>query len=271
MSGTSSEATRYETLQIDHPAPHILRLTLNRPEAMNAMNTQMGIDLRHFFREFDHHQEPDIRVIIYTGAGEKAFCAGGDLKERKGMTEEAWRRQHVIFEEAVEALWRHPMPVIAAVNGVAMGGGCEMALACDFIVAADHARFGQPEVKLGIMPGAGGTQRLPRRIGIGRGKELLYTGRPITAAEASDWGLVNHVVPMAGLMDKAMELAGMIADNGPIAVRQAKKSVDRGIELPLAEALDFEIQAYNIAVPSEDRHEGVNAFNEKRKPVFRNR
>ncbi|HKI98379.1 MAG TPA: enoyl-CoA hydratase-related protein [bacterium] len=261
----------YETLLVEDVAPHILKVTLNRPEAMNAMNTQMGIDMRAFFREFDHRRTPDVRCIILTGTGDKAFCAGGDLKERRGMTKEAWQYQHVIFEEGMEALWRFPMPVIAAVNGLALGGGCEMALTCDFIVAADHARFGQPEVKLGIMPGAGGTQRLPRRIGIGRGKELLFTGRMIDASEAESWGLVNHVVPAPNLMHKAMELAHMIAENGPIAVRQAKKSVDRGIELPLAEALDFEIQAYNLCVPTKDRDEGVNAFNEKRKPEFKNR
>jgi enoyl-CoA hydratase len=262
---------RYETLLVEDVAAHVLKLTLNRPEAMNAMNTQMGIDMRAFFREFDHDRVPDVRCIVLTGAGDKAFCAGGDLKERKGMTDQAWRHQHVIFEEAVEALWRHPMPVIAAVNGLALGGGCEFALACDFIVAAEHARFGQPEVKLGIMPGAGGTQRLPRRIGIGRGKELLFTGRMVGAQEALAWGLANHVVPAAQVLAKALELAGLIAQNGPIAVRQAKKSVDRGIELSLAEALDFEIQAYNICVPSADRQEGVNAFNEKRAPVFKNR
>ncbi|HEX9841486.1 MAG TPA: enoyl-CoA hydratase-related protein, partial [bacterium] len=258
----------YETLLVEAVEPHVLKVTLNRPEAMNAMNTQMGIDLRAFLREFDHDRVPDIRCMIVTGSGDKSFGAGGDLKERQGMSVETWRHQHVIFEEAIEALWRFPMPVIAAVNGLALGGGCEMALACDFIIAAEHARFGQPEVKLGIMPGAGGTQRLPRRIGIGRGKELLFTGRIIKADEALAWGLVNHVVPAAQLMDKALELARLIAANGPIAVQQAKKSVDRGIELPLAEALDFEIQAYNICVPTEDRHEGVNAFNEKRPPAF---
>jgi len=261
---------RYVTLLSEDVAPHIRRLTLNRPDAMNAMNTQMGIDMREYFRSFDHEQVPDVRCLIVTGTGPKAFSAGGDLKQRQGMSVEAWRAQHVIFEEAAEALWRFPMPVIAAVNGLALGGGCEIALACDFIVAAEHARFGQPEVKLGIMPGAGGTQRLPRRVGIARGKELLFTGRIINAQEALDWGLVNHVVPAEKLMDKALELAGMIAANGPMAVRQAKKSVDRGIELPLAEALDFEIQAYNICVPSADRHEGVNAFNEKRPPEFKN-
>ena len=263
--------SQYETLQIESVAPHVLKLTLNRPDNMNAMNTEMGMEMRALLRDFDHDQVPDVRCLIVTGSGSKSFSAGGDLKQRQGMTVEAWRHQHVIFEEAMEALWRFPMPVIAAVNGLALGGGCEMALTCDFIVAAEHARFGQPEVKLGIMPGAGGTQRLPRRIGIGRGKELLFTGRIINAQEAMEWGLVNHVVPADKLMDKALELAAMIAANGPMAVRQAKKSVDRGIELPLAEALDFEIQAYNICVPSEDRHEGVNAFNEKRPPVFKNR
>ena len=263
--------SEYETLLVDSPEPHLLTVTFNRPLAMNAMTTQTGIEIRALFRDFDHAREPDIRAVILTGAGDKAFCAGADLKERQGMSEETWRRQHVIFEEANEALWRFPAPVIAAVNGVALGGGCEYALACDFIIAAEHARFGQPEVVRGIMPGTGGTQRLPRRVGIGRGKELLYTGRMIGAEEARDWGLVNHVTPAAGLMDKALEVARMIAANGPIAVRQVKKSVDRGLELPLAEALDFEVQAYNICIPSEDRHEGINAFNEKRPPVFRNR
>ena len=267
----SVKETEYETITVESPEPHILIVTFNRPQAMNAMTTQTGIEMRALFRDFDHGQQPDVRTVILTGAGERAFCAGADLKERRGMDEGTWRRQHVIFEEACEALWRFPVPVIAAVNGVALGGGCEYALACDFIVAAEHARFGQPEVTRGIMPGTGGTQRLPRRVGIGRGKELLYTGRMIDAGEAHAWGLVNHVVPAGELMDKALELARMICANGPIAVRQVKKSVDRAIELPLAEALDFEVQAYNICIPTEDRHEGINAFNEKRPPEFKNR
>jgi enoyl-CoA hydratase len=261
----------YETLRVEDLEPHLLRVTLHRPEALNAMNTQMGQELRSLFRGLELDREPDVRCVILTGAGDKAFGAGGDLKERQGMSDVDWRRQHVVFEEAVEAVWRCPAPVIAAVNGLALGGGCEIALACDLIIAAEHARFGQPEVKLGIMPGTGGTQRLPRRVGIARGKELLFSGRLINAQEALDWGLANHVVPAAQLMPKVLELARLIAANGPIAVRQAKKSVDRGIELPMAEALELEIQAYNQCVPSEDRHEGVNAFNEKRPPVFRNR
>lgn len=261
----------FETLTVTHPEAHILAVTLNRPEAMNSMNTRMGEELRSLFRDYDHTQTPDVRAVILTATGEKAFSAGADLKERRGMSEDTWRRQHIIFEEAIEAIWRFPTPVIAAINGVALGGGCEISLACDFIIAAEHARFGQPEVKRGIMPGNGGTQRLPRRIGIGRAKELLYTGRMIDATEAAQWGLVNQTVPSGELMNKALETARMIAENGPIAVRQVKKSVDRAIELPLAEALDFEIQAYNICIPTEDRHEGINAFNEKRPPEFKNR
>jgi enoyl-CoA hydratase/carnithine racemase len=263
--------TAYETLLVEALEPHILKVSFNRPQALNTFNTRLGEEVRSFFRDFDHGQEPDVRVVILTGTGERAFCAGADLKERLGMSDETWRRQHVIFEEAAEVLWRFPVPVIAAVNGLALGGGCEFALACDFIVASENARFGQPEVKRGIMPGAGGTQRLPRRVGIARGKELLFTGRMVDAAEALAWGLVNHVVPPERLMDKVLELARQITENGPIAVRQAKKSANRGFDLPLSEALAYEIEAYNVAIPTEDRMEGIAAFNEKRPAVFKNR
>ena len=261
----------FETLSVERPQPHLLKVTLNRPEAMNALNTRMGEELRYFFREGLPDETPDLRAVILTASGDKAFCAGADLKERKGMSDAEWRRQHIIFEEAGEALWRYPAPVIAAVNGVALGGGLELAMACDFILASEKARFGQPEVKRGITPGVGGTQRLPRRIGIARAKELLYTGRMIDAGEALEWGLVNHVLPADKLMQIALELGEVIAMNGPIAVRQVKKAVDRGYDLPLAEALAFELEAYNIAVPTEDRQEGINAFNEKRNPDFKNR
>ena len=261
----------YETLKVDPPENHVQVVTLNRPEILNAINTRMGIELRSFFREFDHAQEPDVRVVILAGAGDRSFCAGADLKERKGMDEITWRRQHVIFEEAFEAIWRFPVPVIAAVNGVAYGGGCEMALACDMIVAAEEARFAQPESKRGIIPGGGGTQRLPRRIGIARAKELIFTGEPIDAPTALQWGLVNRVVPLDKLMDEAKALAAAVAASGPIAVRQAKRAIDGGIDISLETGLSFEIQAYNVAMASEDRHEGINAFNEKRPPEFKNR
>jgi enoyl-CoA hydratase/carnithine racemase len=261
----------YETLLVEPPRDHVQVVTLNRPQVLNAINTQMGRELRAFFRDFDHGQEPDVRAVILAGAGERAFCAGADLKERRGMDEVVWRRQHVIFEEAFEALWRFPVPLIAAVNGVAFGGGCEIALACDLIVAAEEASFAQPEVKRGILPGGGGTQRLPRRIGIARAKELIFTGEPIDARTALHWGLANRVVPRARLLAEARALAAAIATNGPIAVRQAKKAIDRGYDLALESGLTLEIEAYNVALASEDRHEGINAFNEKRPPQFKNR
>lgn len=261
----------HETIIVDRPADHIQRVTLNRPKSMNAQNTRMGEELRAFFREFDPFQEPDIRALIITGAGERAFCVGADLKERKGMTDQAWRRQHLIFEEMVEALRRFPMPVIAAVNGAAMGGGCELALACDFIMAAHTAVFAQPEVRLGIMPGIGGTQRLPRRIGPSRAKDMVLTGRHISAEQALDWGLADRVFPAESLMDDVLAFADSIAQNGPLAVRQAKKSIDSGMDLSLDAALALEIEAYNVIIPSEDRQEGINAFNEKRPPKFKNR
>jgi enoyl-CoA hydratase/carnithine racemase len=261
----------YETLKIDRPDPHVLVVTLNRPEAMNAFNTRMGEEMRVLFRDYDHFQTPDLRCVIITGAGDRAFCTGGDLKERRGMTDEAWRRQHIVFEEKNEAVWRFPVPIIAAVNGFALGGGCEVALACDFIYASEKASFGLPEVTRGIMPGNGGTQRLPRRIGIGRAKELLYTGRIIDAKQALEWGLVNRLCAPDKLMEEALATAKQIAKSGPIGVRQVKKAVDRGAYLPLESGLMLEIEAYQSPVFSEDRHEGINAFNEKRPPVWKNK
>jgi enoyl-CoA hydratase/carnithine racemase len=261
----------YETLKIDRPDPHVMVVTLNRPEAMNAFNTRMGEEMRALFRDYDHFQTPDLRAVIVTGAGERAFCTGGDLKERRGMSDETWRRQHIVFEEKNEAVWRFPVPIIAAVNGYALGGGTELALACDFIYASEKASFGLPEVTRGIMPGNGGTQRLPRRIGIGRAKELLYTGRIIDAQQALEWGLVNRLCAPDKLLEEALATAKQIAKSGPIGVRQVKKAVDRGAYLPLEAGLILEIEAYQSPVFSEDRHEGINAFNEKRPPVWKNK
>jgi enoyl-CoA hydratase/carnithine racemase len=209
--------------------------------------------------------------VILTGYGDKAFCAGGDLKERNGMSDESWQAQHAIFERMVRAMMGCPIPLIAAVNGAAYGGGCEIAAASDFVYAATSARFALTEVTLGIMPGTGGTQNLARAVGERRAKEIILSGQPFTAAEAERWGLVNRVVEPSELLEATMAIARRIAANGPIAVRQAKQAIHRGLQMSVWDGLAFEIEAYNRLVPTEDRREGVLAFNERRKPNFRGR
>jgi len=206
----------YETVRVEDRGEGLLLLTLDRPEVANAMNTRMGRDLLAFFEEVNAAPAKR-RCIVVTGAGERAFCAGGDLKERNGMTDEAWQDQHLLFERMIRAFIGCPIPVIGAINGAAYAGGCELALCCDFIYAAETARFALTEVTLGIMPGAGGTQNLPRAVGERRAKEIILTGRQFAS----------------GMM--------------------------------------LEIEAYNRLVPTEDRREGVLAFNEKRKPRFKGR
>jgi enoyl-CoA hydratase/carnithine racemase len=259
--------TDCETLLLTTPAPGILVVTLNRPERRNALNTRMGEELREIFVPL-RFTPGDLRCVIVTGAGDKAFCAGGDLKERHGMSDEDWRLQHAIFEEAYYAVMECPVPVIAAVNGAAYAGGCELALACDFIYAARGARFALTEVSIGIMPGGGGTQNLPRAVGERRAKELILTAEPWTADEAREWGMVNRVCEPAELMERTLAAAGRIAANAPISVRQAKKAVHCGLQTNLATGLIFEVQAYERMIATEDRREGIRAFNEKRPPRF---
>ncbi len=260
----------YETLILDTPRPHVLRVTLNRPEVANALNTQLGRDMINVFEEVA--LDPgEARCIVVTGQGERAFCAGGDLKERNGMTDAAWGAQHLVYERMVRALLDCPVPIIGAVNGAAYGGGCEIAATMDFIYAADTARFAMTEASLGIIPGAGGTQTLPRAMGERRTKELMLTCRPFSAAEAMEWGLLNAVYPQAELIGAALDTAERIATNAPIAVRQVKQSIGRGMGMSLRDGLAFEIEAYNRTVPTADRREGVAAFNEKRKAVFEGR
>jgi enoyl-CoA hydratase/carnithine racemase len=258
----------YQTLQISDPAEHIQQVSFNRPESANALNTQMGLDTMHYFEALALDPGP-VRCVILTGVGEKAFCAGGDLKERNGMTDQAWGRQHLIFERMVRAIIDCPTPIVGAINGAAYGGGCEIAAAVDFLYTAEHARFAQTETRLGIIPGAGGTQNLARAVGERRAKELILSARPFSAQDALDWGLANAVYPLDQLLPAATEIASSIAANAPIAVRQAKQAIHRGLQMSLADGLAFEIEAYNRAVPTADRLEGVLAFNEKRKPVFR--
>ena len=260
----------FPTLSLATPLDHVLLATLNRPEVANALNTQMGRDLYRLFEGLA--LDPgEVRAVVVTGAGDRAFCAGGDLKERNGMTIEAWGRQHLVFERMVRALVDCPLPLIGAVNGAAYGGGCEIAAALDFVYAAEGARFAQTETTLGIIPGAGGTQTLARAVGTRRAKELILSARPFDAKQALTWGLVNAVFPKDRLLDEALATAARIAGNAPIAVRQAKLAIQRGQGMALADGLALEIEAYNRTVPTEDRSEGVRAFNEKRKPVFKGR
>jgi len=262
--------TDFETLLVERLEPHILVVTLNRPDRRNALNTQMGLDMLELFGGFYVDQE-DIRCVVLTGAGSKAFCAGGDLKQRNDMTDETWQNQHAVFEKMTLAIMDCPIPIIAAVNGAAFGGGLEMALSADFLYAARSARFAQTETSLGIMPGAGGTQNLPRACGVRRAKEIIFTAEPFTSEQALEWGIVNKVCDDRQLLDEAMATARKIAANAPIAVRQAKKSISMATQTDLRTGYSFEIEAYNRMVPTEDRLEGVRAFNEKRAPNFKGR
>ncbi len=260
----------YRHLLVERSADaHVVTVVLNRPEQMNALNTAMGEDLLTCFEAL--HRDSDVRAVVLTGAGDRAFCAGGDLKERNEMTDEAWRAQHVIFEQAAWRILRCPVPVIAAVEGYALAGGCELAVLADFIVAGETAVFGVPETTLGIFPGIGGTLLLPRILGAPLAKELIFTGRRMGVEEARAAGLVNHVVPRGQARARATEIAATIAANAPIAVRQAKKAIMYGLETDLDTAMVLAIEAYNATVVTEDRLEGVRAFNEKRRPVFKGR
>ncbi|HEY8572982.1 enoyl-CoA hydratase/isomerase family protein [Phenylobacterium sp.] len=255
-----------ETIKVEEAAPGVVVLAFNRPEVANALSTKMGEELRDAWR--DLAGRADVRCVVLTGEG-KHFQAGADLKERNGMTDEAWAAQHVIFEDMVSAQLNLPVPVIAAVNGAAMGGGCEMTLACDFAYAADTARFGLPEVSLGIMPGLGGTQLLARSVGERRAIEILVSGRPLTAQEALEAGIVNRVVPADQLLAATLETAERIASNAPLSVRALKKVVRKGYGQPLEASMELELGEYYRLFKTADRREGVASFNEKRKPAFR--
>lgn len=258
----------YETVTTEMVSQHVLKVTLNRPQFGNAVNTQMGHDLLDLWNKLTE-DAGDVRCVVLTGAGEKIFCAGGDLKERNGMTKRQWTLQHELFERMYWTLVDLPVPVIAAVNGHAYAGGLEMALSCDFIYTSNAARFALTEVTLGIMPGAGGTQNLPRAIGERRAKEILMTGKPFSAQQADAYGLVNAIYEPGEVLARALETAEVIAGNAPLSVRQIKKSVRYGGQMELRTAFRFEIEAYNHLIGTEDRLEGVAAFNEKRKANFK--
>ena len=258
----------YENLALEPRGAHLLLVRLNRPQALNALNTKMGQELTDLWTRLTADAGA-VRCVVLTGSGDRAFCAGADLKERDGMTVEVWRAQHEGFERAFVALVECPVPVIAALNGVAMGGGLELALCCDFIFAARGVRLALPEASRGLMPGGMGTQNLPRAVGERRAKEMILSGRPIEAEKAEAWGLVNRVCELGKLLEETLAVAQAIADNAPLSVRQAKRSIHYGLDMDLLTGYRYEIEAYNRLVDTDDRREGVRAFVEKRKPDFK--
>jgi enoyl-CoA hydratase/carnithine racemase len=257
-----------QRLQLSDAGGGVAVVTLDRPHAMNAFDTVMAEEMLALFGTTLRRRD-DIRAVVLTGAGERAFCVGADLKERAGMSNDAWRKQHALFRDAFESLWNFPWPVIAAVRGFALGGGCELALAADFIHAADTAMFGLPEITLGIMPGVGGTQHLARAVGLRRAKELILSGEKFSAREALEWKLVNALHPPGEELTAAVAVAKRIAANAPLAVQGVKRALDAGMDGPLKAGLALEVSVHQRLSASEDRVEGVAAFNEKREAQWK--
>lgn len=241
-------------------------LMFTRTDAANALSVQMLHEINEALETI--HYDHSIRAVIVTGEGEKAFCAGADLKERKGMNEEETRKTIALIGKTVNHFEALAQPVIAAINGVAFGGGLELALACDIRMASSTAKLGLTETALGIIPGAGGTQRLPRLIGTGKAKELIYTARRLSAEDAYQYGIIEHIVEPQNLLEQAKELAREIAKNAPLSLIQAKTAINQGMQTDIATGLQIESLAYSRLLLTEDRLEGLKAFQEKRSPVY---
>ncbi len=253
-------------VEIDGP---FATVTVDRPRSLNALDASTLQELEK--AAGDLAGRADLRGVIVTGAGEKAFVAGADIAAMQGMSAGEARQFGALGHRAMDAIAALPVPVVAAVNGFALGGGCELALACDFIYASENAKFGQPEVSLGIIPGFGGTQRLTRLVGRARAKELIFTGDMIDAAKARDIGLVLEVVPLPKLLGHARAALERMAKKGPLAVRRAKEAIDRGADEELAEGNRIEQEVFSDLFDSADRREGMKAFLEKRPPAFTGR
>jgi enoyl-CoA hydratase/carnithine racemase len=246
----------------------VLTLTINRPEALNCFNMSLLEVFGRTIGEVAFDREVKVLVITGSAAGKNAFSTGADLKERAGMTPDAVRLYIQTIRNVFTAVEELPKPVIAAVNGYAFGGGLELALACDLRLASSTAIVGLTETSLAIIPGAGGTQRLPRIVGVARAKEMIFRARRITAAEGLDYGLFLEVTEPDRLLPRCLEIAGEIATNGPVALAQAKYAVNKGTEVSLPMGLAIESNAYAVTIPTKDRTEGLTAFREKRKPVY---
>ena len=259
----------YQSLRVEEQPGSVLLATIHRPEVANAFNTQAALELHALLRSLA--TPGDTRCLVLTGAGDRAFCAGADLKERDSFSDEQWRSQHETFERMFRALLDCPIPVIAAVNGAAYAGGLELVLLCDFAYASRTARFALTEVALGIMPGGGGTQTLPRAAGERRAKELILSARAFSAEEALACGVVNKLCDPGSVLEDTLAVARRIGENAPLSVRQAKKAIGAGLQTDLRSGMLLEIEAYDSLVGSEDRREGIRAFNEKRKPRFKGR
>jgi enoyl-CoA hydratase/carnithine racemase len=245
-------------------------LTIDRADRRNALSRDTLMSLGRLGRELVF--DPEVRAIVVTGSGDKAFCAGADLKERQGMSTDDVRVQVGLYRSELGVLDQSPKPVVAAINGVAFGGGLELALVCDLRVAAAHAELALPETTLGIIPGAGGTQRLGRIVGEARAKELILLGRRLTAAEALSWGLINRICPEGtNVVDDAIAWLAPIANGAPIAQSNALRAIEAAYDVPLELGLELERVFYDETLRSEDRLEALKAFAEKRKPVFRGR
>jgi len=248
-------------------ARHVALVTFDRQRQLNALSFALLGELAAALEELDAN--PDCRCIVLTGAGMRAFAAGADIAELAVQTPETLAEGREF--ETWDRIWGIGVPIVAAVRGHALGGGCELAMSCDMIVAGDDAQFGQPEIRIGVMPGAGGTQRLTRAIGKAKAMELILTGRSISAREADDLGLVTKVVPAEATVDEALELGARIAAMPPLAVRAAKQAVNRAFEAPLAEGLAAERKSFFALFATEDQREGMQAFAEKRPPEWRGR
>lgn len=241
-------------------------LTINRPKALNALNSATVAEMKDCVEKVAVN--PDIKVLVITGSGEKSFVAGADIVEMSTKTPAEGRTFGMFGQNVFTEIEKLPQPVIAAINGFALGGGCELSCACDFRYAAENAKFGQPEVGLGITPGFGGTQRLARTVGRGYAKELIYTGGMIDAQEAHRIGLVNKVVPQAELMPTVMKVAKKIARNAPVAVQLSKAAINNGINCDVVTGISYEGEVFGLCFSTADQKEGMGAFVEKRKPTF---